>query len=306
MTHGTCGRHLLFALVALATPALGQHAGHANMESTSAASPDPHASHTMPMPADKTSAPPVAPPPAESLAAPAHAADTVFPPAEMAVTREQLRQEHGAASTSRFIIDRLEHVTRNGGDGYDWDDVQFWYGGDLNKLWLKSAGAGTYAEGIDEAELQALWSRAISPFFDVQTGVRYDFRPEPERAHLVLGLQGLAPYWFEIDAAAFLSEEGDLTGRIESEYDLRITQKLILQPRAELALAAQDVPELAIGSGLSAAGAGMRLRYEYVPEFAPYVGVAYDHAFGDTADLRRADGEDAGGWSLVVGVRAWF
>jgi copper resistance protein B len=224
----------------------------------------------------------------------------------MAAIREGLRQEHGGARNSRFIIDRLEHVSRNGADGYAWDDVQFWYGGDLNKLWLKSAGAGAYGESLEEAELQALWSRAISPFFDVQTGVRYDFRPEPERAHLVLGLQGLAPYWFEVDAAVFLSEEGDVTGHIESEYDLRITQKLILQPRADIELAAQDVPELAIGSGFSAAAAGVRLRYEFVPEFAPYVGVEYDHAFGDTADLRRAEDEDAGGWSLVVGVRAWF
>lgn len=214
--------------------------------------------------------------------------------------------EHGGGNSSRFMIDRLEHVSRNGDDGYAWDDVQFWYGSDLNKLWLKSAGESAYGESVEEAEVQALWSRAISPFFDVQAGVRYDIRPEPDRTHLVLGLQGLAPYWFEVDAAAFLSEDGDLTGRIESEYDLRITQKLILQPRAELELAAQDDSERAIGSGLAAAGAGVRLRYQFVPEFAPYVGVEYEHAFGDTQDLRRAIGEDAGGWSLLIGVRAWF
>lgn len=260
----------------------------------------------MPVSSGESFLPPVAPPPPQAIKGPAHAADTVYPPGEMAATREQLRMEHGDGKTSRFMIDRLEHVTRNGDDGYAWDDVQFWYGSDLNKLWLKSAGEGVDGEGVEEAEVQALWSRAISPFFDVQAGVRYDIRPEPDRTHLVLGLQGLAPYWFEVDAAAFLSEDGDLTGRIESEYDLRITQKLILQPRAELELAAQEDSERAIGSGLCAAGAGVRLRYQFVPEFAPYVGVEYEHAFGDTQDLRRAIDEDTGGWSLLIGVRAWF
>lgn len=299
-------RYFVFVPLAFAMPGLAQHAGPAMTGHTAGKLPDPHAGHAMPMPAQADSAPPVSPAPAASSMGPARAADTVFEPGAMVASREVLRAEHGGASTSRFIIDRLEHVARNGDDGYAWDDVQFWYGGDLNKLWLKSAGEGAYGESVEEAELQALWSHAIAPFFDVQAGVRYDFRPEPERAHLVLGLQGLAPLWFEVDAAAFLSEEGDLTARIESEYDLRITQALILQPRVELELAAQDVSELAIGSGLSSAAAGLRLRYQFVPEFAPYVGVEYAHAFGDTQDLRRAMDENSGGWSLVIGVRAWF
>ncbi|HEX8381568.1 MAG TPA: copper resistance protein B, partial [Allosphingosinicella sp.] len=153
---------------------------------------------------------------------------------------------------------------------------------------------------------QALWSRAINPWWNLQAGVRYDFRPDPERAHLVLGIEGLAPYWFEIDAAAFVSHKGDVTARFEAEYDQRLTQKLILQPRIEFDLAAQDVPELGIGSGLSTAELGLRLRYEFVPEFAPYVGVAYECAFGDTADFRRAAGDRAGGLNFLVGVRAWF
>src|SRR3546814_2812086 len=101
----------------------------------------------------------------------------------------------------------------------------------IDKLWVKTEGEGAFDERLEEAEVQALWSHAITPWFDVQAGARYDFRPEPERGHLVLGVQGLAPYFFEIDAAAFLSDEGDLTGRVEAEYDQLLTQKLILQPQ---------------------------------------------------------------------------
>jgi copper resistance protein B len=282
--------------------------GHCTPAATPAPSPgataDPHAGHNMSGAA--TSGPPVAPPPREALSGPPHAADQVFGPDRMAAAREGIRAEHGGGQTYRFLADQLELNLRNGRDGYAWEGVQFWYGGDLNKLWIKSDGEGTFGEGVERAEVQALFSRAIAPFFDLQAGVRYDFRPRPDRAHLVLGIQGLAPYWFEIEAAAFLSEKGDITARAEVEYDLRITQRLILQPRAELDLSLQDIPELGIGAGLSTAEAGLRLRYEIVPEFAPYVGVQYERAIGDTADFRRASGDEVGGWSLVLGVRAWF
>lgn len=280
--------------------------GHCTMpaQPVAPASADPHAGHDMG--AMEAAAPPVAPPPPEALSGPAHAADAAFGAGRMAAAREALRAEHGGGRTYRFVIDQLEIGQRDGRDGYAWEDVQFWYGGDLNKLWIKSQGEGTFGEGVESVEVQALFSRAIAPFFDVQAGVRYDFRPRPDRAHLVLGIQGLAPYWFEVDAAAFLSENGDITARAEVEYDQRITQRLILQPRAELDFSLQDVPELDIGAGLSTAELGLRLRYEIVPEFAPYVGVQYERAFGDTADFRRASGDDVGGWSLVLGVRTWF
>jgi len=203
------------------------------------------------------------------------------------------------------LIDQFETRIQSGRDGYAWD-AQAWYGGAINRLWIKTEGEGTFGGGIEAAEVQALWSRAIDPWFNVQAGVRYDFRPEPERGYLVLGIQGLAPYWFEVDGAFFLSQKGDLSARFEGEYDQRITQQLILQPRVDLDFSLQDVPELRIGSGLSSAEAGLRLRYEFVPEFAPYVGVHYGRAFGDTARLRRAAGEDVGGWSFLVGVRTWF
>src|SRR3546814_3276778 len=115
-----------------------------------------------------------------------------------------------------------------------------------------------------------------------------------------------SPYWFEVDGALFLSDKGDVTARIEAEYDLRLTQKLILQPAAELNVAAQDVPELGVGSGLSTAELGLRLRYQFVPEFAPYIGVNYERDFGDTADFRRARDEKVGGWNFLIGIRSWF
>lgn len=274
------------------------HAGH----DVPAEAAEPHAGHAVP---NDPAAPPTVPPPAAALAGPRHAADLVWSPAAMARAREQAREEHGDIETSKFLLDRLEAKLRDGRDGFAWD-AQAWYGGDIDKAWVKTEGEGAFGEGLEQAEVQALWSHAIDPWFDVQAGVRYDFRPGPERAYLVAGIQGLAPYWFEIDAAAFVSEKGDVSARFEAEYDLLITQKLRLQPVVELDLALQDVPELGIGAGLSTAEAGLRLRYEIVPEFAPYVGVEYERAFGGTAAFRRAAGEGAGGWSALVGLRAWF
>ncbi|WP_243450888.1 copper resistance protein B [Sphingosinicella sp. CPCC 101087] len=306
----------------------GPHAGHAmpaeppaQFPASSTARPDPHAGHSMPeghgahgpaqadphaghvMPAAPAPAP--AAPPAEAHSGPVHAADSVFGEARMAAAREALRETHGDVRTSRLLIDRFEARLRDGDDGYLWD-AQFWWGGDVDKLWLKTEGEGVFDRGVESAEVQGLWSRAIDPWFDLQVGVRHDFRPAPDRTHLVVGFQGLAPYWFEIDGALFLSHEGEVSARLEAEYDLRLTPRLIAQPQAELELAAQDMPELGVGAGLSTAELGLRLRYEIAPEFAPYVGIAYERAFGDTADYWRAEGEDAGGWSLLLGLRAWF
>ena len=318
---------LALLLAATAAPALAQHEHHDHApppaeqadphtgHDMAAEEPDPHAGHDKPADAADPhaghnvaadpAAPPVAPPPAEALSGPTHAADLVYPPAAMERAREQSREEHGDIETSKFLLDRFEAKLRDGSDGFAWD-AQAWYGGDIDKFWVKGEGEATFGEGLEAAELQALWSRAIDPWFDLQAGLRYDVRPGPERAYLVAGVQGLAPYWFEIDAAAFVSHKGEVSARFEAEYDLRITQRLILQPALELEFQLQDVPELGLGAGLSTAEAGARLRYEIVPEFAPYVGVEYQRAFGDTADFRRAAGEGAGGWSLLAGVRAWF
>lgn len=286
-------------------PVADPHAGHVMPAPALAQPAEPHAGHDMGAMGEESPAPPVAPPPPGALSGPTHAADAVFGQEAMAEAREELRREHGSIVTSKVLIDQLEARIRNGRDGY-FLNAEAWYGGDINKLWLKTEIEGDFGHKPEQAEVQALYSRAIDPWWNLQAGVRYDLRPNPERAYLVLGLEGLAPYWFEVDAAAFVSNKGDVSARLEVETDQRLTQKLILQPRVELDLAAQDVPEIGVGSGLSTAELGLRLRYEVKREFAPYVGVAYERAFGDTADFRRAAGDKAGGWNFLVGVRAWF
>jgi copper resistance protein B len=223
----------------------------------------------------------------------------------MAASREQLRVENGEVITHAIIFDQLEASFDDGHDGYAWD-AQGWYGGDIHHFWWKFEGEGAFDAEIEGVELQLLYSRAVTPYFDIQTGLRQSHRPEADRTDLVLGLQGLAPYWFEIDAAAFLSNEGELTARAEAEYDLRLTQRLILQPRAEINLSADDIPELDIGSGVSSAEIGARLRYEIRREFAPYVGVEWTSAMGETRDYVRASGDDPDAARIVIGVRAWF
>lgn len=252
-----------------------------------------------------TPPPPVSGPPAAALQGPAHAADTVWDPARMAEVRErELLKPHGGFSGSMLLVDRLE-VQAGDHTAYAWE-AQGWIGGDIDRLWMKTEGEGEFGSRLGGAELQALYSHAIGPFFNLQGGARADVGPGPNRAHLALGVQGLAPYWFEVDAAAFLSSKGELTARAEAEYDQRITNRLILQPRLELALSAQNIPELGLGSGLTSASLGLRLRYEFRPEFAPYLGVQHERRFGRTADYARAAGEDAAGWAAVFGVRFWF
>jgi copper resistance protein B len=255
--------------------------------------------------ADNAGRPPEPPPPAAANAGPAHAADLYFDSEQMAAARAQLLAENGDIRTSVVILDRLEATFGEGADAYVWD-AQGWYGGDIHRFWWKSEGEGAFNGETETAEIEALYSRAFTPYFDFQAGVRQRYTPEADRTDLVVGVQGLAPYWFEVDVAAFLSNEGELSARAEAEYDLRLTQRLILQPRAEINLSAEDVPELAIGSGLTSAELGVRLRYEIRREFAPYVGVEWTSSFGDTRDFIKARGEDPEDARLVLGIRAWF
>lgn len=280
-------------------PAHDPHAGHA--AGTHQEPGNPRDGH----PVTSPSAPPVAPPPPEALRGPDHAADLVHGREAMEGSRQELAAGHGGMTSHKLLLDRLEAQLHDGKDGYAWS-ADFWYGGDTDRLWIKSEGGGALGGDLDSVEVQGLWSHAIDPWFDLQVGVRQDFAAGPDRTHLVLGMEGLAPYWFDVEAAAFLSSKGDLTVRMEGDYDLRITQKLIFQPRAEVNLAAQDVPELSIGSGFSTAEIGARLRYELQPRFAPYVGIEYQRAFGDTREFRRARGDDEGGWSFLAGLRGWF
>ena len=275
------------------------HAGH-DMSTTGAASPD------VPTSADTPGRPPEAPVPAAALGGPVHAADGLFGADAMAASRRTLAREHGDVRITTVIIDRLEAGFGDEAETWLWD-LQGWSGGDINRFWWKAEGEGEFGGALEEAELQALYSRAVSPFWDVQAGVRQDFRPDGEdTTHLVLGVQGLAPYWWEVDAAAFLSIEGDLTAHVEAEYDQRITQRLILQPRLGIDASAQDIAEQEIGSGLSSIEAGLRLRYEFRKEFAPYVGVEWSRALGETADYIEARGGEPEDTRFVIGLKAWF
>jgi copper resistance protein B len=229
-----------------------------------------------------------------------------YDPVAFARAREALRREHGGQPGSYVEVERLEYQSAGGSPTLFLDGQGFW-GTDRDKLWIKAEIERAFDAGeFEEAELQALWSRAIGPYFDLQAGLRHDFAPSPSRTHAVLGVQGLAPYWFEIDAAFFLSDSGDLTARIEADYEVLLTQRLVLQPRTELNFAAQDIRELTIGAGLSTAEIGARLRYEVRREFAPYVGVEWARSVGATADFVRASGKDAGAVSFVAGIRFWF
>lgn len=253
---------------------------------------------------------PEGPPPPAAFVGPAHAQDLFFDPLAAAQSRAELAKEHGGLDAYRFLVDQLEASIGSGSDGYAWD-AQFWYGGDIDKFWLKTEGEGEFGGEFEGVEVQGLWSHAINPWFDLQAGVRQDLRSGPDRTHLVLGVQGLAPYWFEVDGAVFVSTKGEVTARAEVEYDLRLTQQLILQPLVEADFSLQDVPELGLGSGLTTAEVGARLRYELFPRggpavIAPYIGVQYERALSGTARLRHAAGEDVGGWHVLAGVRTWF
>lgn len=234
-----------------------------------------------------------------------HAADSVYGQDAMAMGRHHLQQHHGGQNFNQVLLNLAEYQFRNGRDGYRWDG-EAWFGGDINRLFVKSEGEGAFRQGVESAEVQALYSRTIGPYFNLQAGIRQDLGPSPKRTYATVGFEGLAPGFFELEGAAFLSNKGDLLGRLEGYYDQRITQRLILQPRAELNFAAQDVPENRIGSGLSNAELGLRLRYELRREFAPYIGVSWDRRFGDTARYARADGDSASSKSIVAGIRVWF
>lgn len=232
-------------------------------------------------------------------------ADRVWGREAMAPARAAMRNEHGGGTFSLIMLDLAEYQVRDGRDGYHWSG-EAWFGGDIDRLVLKAEGEGAFGERVESAEVQALYSRAIGPYFNLQAGIRHDIRPNPSRTYASIGFEGLAPYWFEVEGALFLSDRGDLLGRIGGYYDQRITQRLILQPRGEINLAAQDMPANRVGAGVSDIELGLRLRYEIVREFAPYLGVAWERKLGTTADFARADGEDPSSTRIVLGVRAWF
>ena len=205
-----------------------------------------------------------------------------------------------------FLGDRLEYQTAEGKDLLLWD-VQAWVGTDYHKLWFKSEGTWLiHEETFDEAETELFYSRNITTFWDLQLGIRHDFKPDPGRTFAAFGVEGLAPYWFELEATGYISEDGGISASLELEYDLLLTQRLILQPRLETSIAIQEVKEYGVGRGFNDIQLGARLRYEIRRELAPYIGLSWSRKLGETADLAEDEGEDIDVLSFVVGVRVWF
>jgi len=231
-----------------------------------------------------------------------HAAEQFYSADEMGAARRQLRREHGGAIISNVMVDMAEFQFGDDETIFHWEG-EGWIGGDINRFVVKTEGeAGE--DDVESAEVQALYSRAIGPYFDLQAGVRYDIEPSPNRAYAVIGFEGVAPYWFETTGALFVSDEGEVSARLEGSYDARLTQRVILQPRAEINFSADDIPELELGSGVTDVELGLRLRYDITRNFSPYVGVTYEAKLGDTADYASAAGEDESDTRLVLGVRA--
>jgi len=209
--------------------------------------------------------------------------------------------EHAPEINSLLLIDRLEHWDGKNSNGQAWEATG-WIGGNINRLWLRTDGERS--EGRTESSaVEALYGRSVSPWWDVLVGVRQDFRPADSRTWAAIGIQGLAPYKFESSATLYAGSGGQLLAKAEVEYDVLLTNRLILQPLVEATVASKDEPEYGIGRGLNKVEAGLRLRYEFSRRFAPYIGITHERSFGDTADYA---GDHARDTRWVAGVRMWF
>lgn len=208
------------------------------------------------------------------------------------------------APNAMLLLDRIEAFAGQGGHGQSWEAEGF-YGNDTDKLWFRSEGereGGRPHEG--DAEL--FWSHAVATFWDTQLGVRSDFGEGPKRQWAAFGLQGLAPYWFELEATAYVGQGGRTAARIRAEYELRFTQRLILQPELEVNAYGKDDERRGLRSGIASVEGGLRLRYEVTRAFAPYMGVAWEHLTRGTADLASDQGRRVTDRRWVAGVRLWF
>ena len=257
--------------------------------------------------------PPTAPPPA----ADGHSAHQVeaaplpsFIPPVTDVDRKtafpdvQGHSVHDMSVNYFVLFDQLEWQTGGGSDAFSWD-TKGWVGQDRNRFWFRTEG--DRADGrTEQAQVNLLYGRAIARWWDVTAGVRLDTLPDTPRSALALGVQGLAPYWFEVEASAYIEPSGRTHVRFETEYDLLITNRLVLQPLVEFEVYGRADRERLIDAGLSAGELGLRLRYEFRREFAPYVGVVWTRKFFGTADLAREAGNDVAGTRLAVGLRTWF
>ena len=202
-----------------------------------------------------------------------------------------------------LLGDRLEYNEQANSGVFD---LQAWYGTTFDRLVIKTEG--DFSEGsLEENQTDILWGHAISAYWDTQAGIRLDYNKEGEnRQWLAFGLQGLAPYWFELDMTAYVGEEGHTAFTLEAEYELLLTQKLIVQPRAEITVYGKEDEQNELGSGLSSSAIGFRVRYEFTRQFAPYIGVEWTNKFGSTADYAKLSGQGSSETAFVAGIKFWF
>jgi len=240
-----------------------------------------------------------------AFAAPA-AAETLAANAEPSLPMEPgtMQPVMDQAIFAHAIFNQLEGRWNGSNPEFRWDG-QGWIGTDYDKLWIKSEG--TLSKGaLDDGQQQFLYSRAVTTYFDLQGGLRSDLDSRPTRNWAAFGIQGLAPYFFDLEVTGFVSGEGHLAAKLEASYDLLITQRLILQPQIELNLYSKADPARLVGAGFSDIDTGLRLRYEFDRKFAPYIGVVYQGKFGQTVNFARQAGESTGDFRFAFGVRVWF
>ncbi len=232
--------------------------------------------------------------------------------ANAAAVRANMAADMGMNDNAPFykvMFDQLEWRDAGPAEGRGAWDAQGWYGGDYNRLWVKTEGRYSSSgpeKGARDADVEVLWNRVIARWWNLQTGVRQDFGDGQARTWLAAGVSGLAPQWVETEATAYLSDEGRAALRLKAQYDLLLTQRLVFQPFAEANLYSRSDRPHQIGSGLSELELSARLRYELRREVAPYVGVAWLRRFGATAGLVTAAGGERSDLELVLGLHAWF
>lgn len=293
-------RHFAASAVAAALVILGSAELRAQ-QATPPTAPAGH-DHAVAAPQVNDHDPDNEPPPASAVRGPA------LPPVteadRVAAFPETHHMAHRERINSYVLFDQLEWQGGRRGDGAQWD-ARGWVGRDVTRLWFRTDGA---ADGgrVDQARIQAFYGRAVRRWWDVVAGIRQDSGPGPSQTWAAVGVQGLAPYWFDVQATAYVGAGGRTQAEVDVEYDLLLTNRLILQPRMEAAFAGKADPERGLGAGLTSTGIELRVRYEIRRELAPYAGVTWERSFGGTADAARAAGRGAGGARLVLGVRAWF
>ncbi|WP_313272045.1 copper resistance protein B [Stenotrophomonas sp.] len=283
------------------------HAGHAMPKaedhSGHGAAADPHAGHAMPADphaghnmrggsASNTPREPIPTPTKQDF-------DDAFP------VLKPHAMEHAPSFNSLVVFDHLEAWDNAHGSGQAWG-IDSWFGNDINRLWIRSEGERS-DNALGDWSVDALYGHSISPWWDVVAGARHDnSRESPDLTRAAFGLQGMSPYKFEVSAMAYIGGPRKAELAFEVEYDVLLTNRLILQPVVEASIVADDDPRRGVGKGLSSVEAGLRLRYEFTRKFAPYVGFVHERAFGDTADLHRDAGEGVSESRWVAGVRFWF